>query len=76
MKEKNETYRVGSIDTRRGGYSRPLIRESDDQIIAWIQENLGPALLGSMTEKKAKQRYPEAFRDLEAESREYYRSLE
>ena len=53
-------YRLGSIDTRRGN-DRPLIRE-DGEVIAYVQSDAGPAIVGEMTEEQARKRFPDAFR--------------
>ena len=58
---EQKTYRVGSIDTRRGGNRRPLYIVETQETVGWVESDAGPALVGDMTEEQARRRYPEAF---------------
>ena len=52
-------YRLGSIDTRHGGM-RPLIRDTDDSVIAYVRSDAGPVLVGNMSAARARRLFPEA----------------
>lgn len=58
-------YTVGSIITGTHGYSaqypRPLYR--DGELLAVVDSNEGPVIVGEMDETEARKRFPEAFGD-------------
>ena len=64
-----ETYRVGSIRTHRGDHAsfpRPLIRESDDRIIAIVDCEPGAWTIGTLTAAEAVARFGVRLPDADA----------
>ena len=58
--QQTETYRLGRIQTQMAGsYPRPIIRVSDGQVIDYVDEVRGPAIVGDMTWDQLVARYGE-----------------
>jgi hypothetical protein len=55
------TYRVSSLDTHGGADTRSLACVETGEVVADVVCDLGPVLLGDMTEERARELFPEAF---------------
>lgn len=53
------TYRVGEL---KNG-TRELYIAETQEVVARVESDLGPAMIGDMTEEQARRRFPEAFGD-------------
>ncbi len=61
---KTKTYRLGSMETGYGGNRRPLYCVETGETIARVESDSGPALIGDMTEARARKLFPEAFEEV------------